>query len=70
LQQRLAAFMEEHVVPAEERFEAEMDAHRAAGNPLQPAPVMEAPKAKAREAGMWNLCATPTHSEPCHVPSP
>ena len=55
LQQRLAAFMEEHVVPAEERFEAEMDGHRAAGNPWQPAPVMEELKVKAREAGLWNL---------------
>ena len=41
LQQRLTAFMDEHVLPAEQRFEAEMDAHRAAGNAWQPAPVME-----------------------------
>ena len=55
LQQRLAAFMDEHVLPAEARFEAEMDAHRASGNPWQPAPVMEQLKAQARAAGLWNL---------------
>ena len=55
LQQRLTAFMDEHVLPAEQRFEAEMDAHRAAGNAWQPAPVMEQLKAKARAAGLWNL---------------
>ncbi len=55
LQQRLTAFMDEHVLPAEQRFEDEMAAHRAAGNAWQPAPVMEQLKAKAREAGLWNL---------------
>ncbi|WP_066339740.1 acyl-CoA dehydrogenase family protein [Azohydromonas lata] len=55
LLQRLSAFMDEHVVPAEARFEREMQAHRDAGNPWQPAPVMEELKAKAREAGLWNL---------------
>jgi acyl-CoA dehydrogenase len=52
---RLSAFMDEHVYPAEARFEREMQAHRTAGNPWQPAPVMEELKAKAREAGLWNL---------------
>jgi acyl-CoA dehydrogenase len=55
LQQRVAAFMEAHVYPAEARFEAEMDAFRAAGNAWQPAPVIEELKAKARAAGLWNL---------------
>ncbi len=55
LQQRVTAFMEEHVYPAEERFEAEMAAFRAAGNPWQPAPVIEELKVKARAAGLWNL---------------
>jgi acyl-CoA dehydrogenase len=55
LQQRLSAFMEEQVYPAEARFEAEMQAFRAAGNPWQPAPVMEELKVKARAAGLWNL---------------
>jgi acyl-CoA dehydrogenase len=55
LRQQLAAFMAEHVYPAEARFEQEMTAFRAAGNPWQPAPVMEELKAKARAAGLWNL---------------
>jgi acyl-CoA dehydrogenase len=55
LQQRVTAFMQEHVYPAEARFESEMDAFRAAGNPWQPAPVMEELKAKAKAAGLWNL---------------
>ncbi|WP_338412898.1 acyl-CoA dehydrogenase family protein [uncultured Sphaerotilus sp.] len=55
LQQRLTAFMEAHVYPAEARFEAEMTAFRAAGNAWQPAPVMEALKAQAQVEGLWNL---------------
>jgi acyl-CoA dehydrogenase len=55
LQQRVTAFMQEQVYPAEARFEAEMDAFRAAGNPWQPAPVIEELKGKARAAGLWNL---------------
>ena len=55
LQARVSAFMDEHVYPAEARFEQEMDAARAAGNPWQPAPVMEELKAKAKAAGLWNL---------------
>ena len=55
LQQRLTDFMQAHVYPAEARFEAEMAAHRAAGNRWQPAAVMEELKAKAKAAGLWNL---------------
>jgi acyl-CoA dehydrogenase len=55
LQARVTAFMEAHVYPAEARFEAEMNAARAAGNPWQPAPVMEELKEDAKAAGLWNL---------------
>ncbi len=55
LQARLTAFMEQHVYPAEKQFAAEMDAARRAGNPWQPAPVMEQLKDKARAADLWNL---------------
>jgi acyl-CoA dehydrogenase len=55
LQQRLTAFMDEHVYPAEHVFEAEMDAARRSGNPWQPTRVVEELKQKARAAGLWNL---------------
>ncbi|WP_028219817.1 acyl-CoA dehydrogenase family protein [Paraburkholderia oxyphila] len=55
LQARLTAFMDEHVYPAEKLFAGQMDAARSAGNPWQPAPVMETLKEKARAAGLWNL---------------
>ena len=55
LQQRVSAFMDEHIYPAEKQFEAEMDAARKAGNPWRPAPVMEALKQKAKAADLWNL---------------
>jgi len=55
LEARVVAFMETHVYPAEAQFEAEMAAFRAAGNPWQPAPVMETLKANAKAAGLWNL---------------
>ena len=55
LQARVTAFMEAHVYPAEARFEVEMNAARAAGNPWQPAPVMEELKQRAKAAGLWNL---------------
>jgi len=55
LQKRLTEFMDAHVYPGEKQFEAEMDAARKAGNPWQPAPVMESLKQKAKAAGLWNL---------------
>jgi acyl-CoA dehydrogenase len=55
LQQRLTAFMETHVYPAEKVFAAQMAEFRAAGNPWQEPPVMEELKTKARAAGLWNL---------------
>ena len=55
LQQRLTAFMDEHIYPAESVYHAEVDANRAAGNPWLPTKVMEELKAKARAAGLWNL---------------
>jgi acyl-CoA dehydrogenase len=55
LQQRLAAFMAEHVYPAEPRYAAEIQAHTEAGKRWTPVPVIEALKPKARAAGLWNL---------------
>ncbi|CAE6813825.1 (R)-benzylsuccinyl-CoA dehydrogenase [Paraburkholderia domus] len=55
LQQRLNAFMDEYVYPAEAVFEAQMDAARESGNRWQPAPVIEELKQKAKAVGLWNL---------------
>jgi acyl-CoA dehydrogenase len=48
---RLAAFMDEHVYPNERSFHEQ----HAAGDHWTTPPIMEALKAKAREAGLWNL---------------
>ena len=55
LQARVSAFVTEHIYPAEAQFAAEMKAARAAGNPWQPAPVVESLKERAKAAGLWNL---------------
>jgi acyl-CoA dehydrogenase len=49
--ERLGAFMDEHIYPNEERFEAQ---HRA-GERWQSPPLLEELKQQARAAGLWNL---------------
>jgi len=51
LRRRLLAFMDEHVYPNEEAYFRQVNE----GDRWQPVPVMEELKAKAREAGLWNL---------------
>src|SRR4030088_504063 len=51
LQQRLAAFMEQHIYPNEATFHQQI----AEGDRWQPTAIVEAPKGKARGAGFWNL---------------
>jgi acyl-CoA dehydrogenase len=51
LMERLRRFMYDHVYPAEDRFFREVET----GDRWQPTTVMEELKAKAREAGLWNL---------------
>jgi acyl-CoA dehydrogenase len=55
LQERLNAFMAEHVYPAEARWEAELAANTQAGRRWQPQQVIESLKPRARAAGLWNL---------------
>ncbi|HEY4138495.1 MAG TPA: acyl-CoA dehydrogenase family protein, partial [Casimicrobiaceae bacterium] len=50
LENRLRAFMDEHVYPNEARYYGEIR-----GDRWQPSPVIEALKPKARAAGLWNL---------------
>ncbi len=50
---RVVAFMNEHVYPAEATYEAQMEGFGA--NRWQVVPVLEELKAKAKKAGLWNL---------------
>ena len=50
LQQRLVAFMDEHIYPNEARYHHEIEQDR-----WQPVKVIEDLKPKARAAGLWNL---------------
>ena len=51
LRERLTAFMEEHVYPAEAVFEQQV----AEGDRWEPTAIMETLKAKAKAQGLWNL---------------
>ena len=55
LQEQLRAFMAAHVVPAEPRYHAEIEANTAAGKRWTPLQLIEDLKVKARAAGLWNL---------------
>jgi acyl-CoA dehydrogenase len=55
LRQRVAAFMAEHVYPAETRYWSELEANTRAGKRWTPLAVIEELKPKARAAGLWNL---------------
>jgi acyl-CoA dehydrogenase len=50
LQDRLQAFLDEHIYPNERRFETEIEQNR-----WTPAKIVEELKLKARAAGLWNL---------------
>ncbi len=51
LQQRLAAFMDEHIYPNEQTYRRQI----REGDRWQPVPIIEDLKPKARAAGLWNL---------------
>ena len=48
--ERLSGFIDQHVAPAEAEYRAQVHA-----NPGVQAPVMEALKARAKDAGLWNM---------------
>ena len=50
--ERLHAFMDEHVLPAETVYDEQL---RATGGPHGSPPVMEELKEEARSRGLWNL---------------
>jgi len=55
LQEQLRAFMAAHVVPAEPRYHAQIEANTAAGRRWTPLQLIEELKLKARAEGLWNL---------------
>jgi acyl-CoA dehydrogenase len=58
LGERIAAFMDEHVYPAEMEFERQLN---SAADRWSELPVMAALKAKAKAAGLWNLFLPKRH---------
>jgi acyl-CoA dehydrogenase len=58
LRERLLAFMDECVYPAEPTFREQV---HSAGNPWATPPVIEELKLRARERGLWNLFLPRTH---------
>jgi acyl-CoA dehydrogenase len=50
--ERLSAFMDEHVYPAEGVYERQL---RESGDPHHQPAIMEELKTRAREAGLWNM---------------
>ena len=50
MQKRLQAFMDDHIYPNEHRFDEDVERER-----WKPARIVEELKAKARDAGLWNL---------------
>jgi acyl-CoA dehydrogenase len=55
LQAKVTRFMEEHVVPNEQRYWDELQANTDAGKRWTPLQVIEDLKPKARAQGLWNL---------------
>ncbi|PPE70866.1 acyl-CoA dehydrogenase [Caldimonas thermodepolymerans] len=55
LQERLQAFMDEHIYPNEARYHAELEENTRAGRRWTPLKLIEELKPKARAAGLWNL---------------
>jgi acyl-CoA dehydrogenase len=54
LQERITAFMDAHIYPAEKDYHDELEKNRRAGNPWQVTKVVEDLKRKARAEGLWN----------------
>src|SRR5947209_5256192 len=52
LRQRISAFMEEHILPAEETYRRQ---HHEMADHWGPVPIMEELKATAKAQGLWNL---------------
>ncbi len=55
LMARVRGFLDQHILPAEAVYAAEVEDNRRRGNPWVATDIMEELKAKARAAGLWNL---------------
>ena len=55
LQERVSAFMDAHIYPAEAAYSAELAANTAAGKRWSALETVEKVKAKAKAQGLWNL---------------
>ena len=64
LLERLQAFCDKHIYPNEARYEHDLLAARAAGNPWQASALVEELKPIARQAGLWNLFLPHSEREP------
>ncbi len=58
LQERLTAFMDEHVYPNEDRYREQLD---SLADRFSTVPLMEELKSEARAAGLWNLWLPADH---------
>jgi acyl-CoA dehydrogenase len=52
IKERLTAFMDEHIYPAEDMYERQL---RESGDPHHQPAIMEQLKRQARDAGLWNM---------------
>lgn len=62
LQDRLIAFMDEHIYPNEQTYAQQL---AAAASRFDYLPIMDELKTKARAAGLWNLFIHPNEAEFC-----
>jgi acyl-CoA dehydrogenase len=61
LRERLLAFMDEHIYPNEPQWHAEREANTRRGARWEPIALIEALKARAQQAGLWNLWWPKSH---------
>jgi acyl-CoA dehydrogenase len=55
LQEKVSAFMDQYIYPAEGKVSDELEENRRKGNPWVPIKAIEELKAKAKAQGLWNL---------------
>jgi acyl-CoA dehydrogenase len=55
LQERITAFMDQYIYPAEKDYHDEVERNRRAGNPWQVTQVVENLKKRAKAEGLWNF---------------